>query len=157
MKTQNNRKKRLTKTISYLSFSLFLILISCKSDDTPTDCGCHSEIINTISENTGLIGKLFYKNSNTGNNYNNYKYWIVYVEQNCTNCIHSMIVCNENILSNINNIPELNKGAIFNSITELDDALDVQFSGHLKEICNPIFHPADYTYENITLTNIEQQ
>ncbi len=154
---KNNKKKRLTKTISYLSFAFLITFISCKSDDTPTDCGCNSEITNTISKNTGLIGKLFYKNSNTGNNYNNHKYWIVYVEQNCANCVHSMIICNENLLSNISNIPELDKGAIFNNINDLNDALDVRFSGHLKKICNPIYHPADYTYENITLTNMEQQ
>ena len=55
-------------------------------------------------------------------------------------------------------IPTLsNVNDIIGSINELEDALDVKFSGDLKVICNPIFAPGDYTYENIILTSIEQQ
>ena len=55
-----------------------------------------------------------------------------------------MIVCNENILPQ-----EILK------LKNSSKTISVKFSGDLKEICEKIFAPADYTYENITLTTIQ--
>ena len=64
----------------------------------------------------------------------------------------------EDFLSKIDNIPILdNVPDIPYSINQLENAMDVSFTGQLKTICDPIFHPASLTYENITLTKIEQQ
>ena len=156
MKKTNRKKNSLSLTMAYLFFAVFVIVTSnCKKDDTPPDCGCNSEIRTTIPESAELTGKLFYKNNSNDDIYNNHKYWIIYVEQNF---FHSMIICNENLLSNIENIPELlNVHDIPNTSSEFENGINVKFSGHLKNICNPIFHPANYTYENLTITNIQQQ
>ncbi len=148
-------------TLKLLCFSLLLILNNCKNREeepkTP-DCGCNSKVIGSIPESANLKGKLFFKNNSSGGNYNNKKYWIVYAGANCGNCIHNMIICNDNILSDINNIPSLNNvNDIIGSMNEITGGIEVKFSGELKKICEPIFSPADYTYENITLTKIQVQ
>ncbi|MGB8705514.1 MAG: hypothetical protein WCD31_10835 [Gillisia sp.] len=153
-----NRIKLSFKIICYSGIVIFFG--SCNNDDVSTtpDCGCESETLVTNPETANLSGKLFYKNDSSGNNFNNKKYWIVYIEDNCANCIHSLIVCNENILDSIPNIPTFtNINDIIGSANELNKAIDIKFSGELKTICNPIFAPADYTYNNITLISIEQQ
>ncbi|MEN8857749.1 MAG: hypothetical protein ABF260_06755 [Flavobacteriaceae bacterium] len=132
--------------LCYLGLTLFLN--SCKEDDTPPNCGCESETRTTIPESANLIGEMYYKtqsNDPMDTYYNNY-FWIVYTEENCVNCVHSMIVCNEEIMNNQ-----------FESIKETGEIIEVKFSGHLKEICEKTFAPADYTYERITLTSIERQ
>ena len=130
------------KNITFI-LSLLLIIFSCKNDDdtlSEQTCGCESETIVTISETAELNGKLFYKNDTLGNNFNNQKFWIVYIENNCSNCIHSLIVCNENILSSIANIPTFtNINDIIGSSNELNNAIDIQFSGKLKTINNGEF------------------
>ena len=154
---QNAKKVKLL----FYFLLIFFATSNCRSKDNeeePLYCGCNSLVINTIPESANLVGKLFYKNDNIGNNYYNHKYWIVYVEPNCINCVHSMIICNKDILKNINNIPSLNPVSdIISSMNEVNGGLDVKFSGQLKKICNPINRPADYTYENITLTKIQIQ
>jgi hypothetical protein len=153
MKTLKNKKNGFKKTISYLFFFTLLIFGSCNKEGASADCGCNSEIITTISNQ--LTGKLFYKNNSNNDNYKNRKYWIIYKEQNF---FHNMIICNEDFLSKIDNIPILdNVPDIPYSINQLENAMDVSFTGQLKTICDPIFHPASLTYENITLTKIEQQ
>lgn len=148
MKTKNNSKS--IKKIFILCFSLTLLIstFSCnKNDDNPT-CGCNSDIRATIPESANLIGQLVYKRQlDQNDNFYNNKFWITYVEPDCNNCVHHMIVCNENFLSSFNDVKELPNG----------QSISVQFSGHLKETCTKIFSPADYTYEHITLTNIERQ
>ena len=59
------------------------------------------------------------------------------------------------VVSNISTLT--NVSDIIGSVNELKNAIDIKFSGKLKSICNPIYAPADYTYENIVLTSIEQQ
>lgn len=136
---------------------LIFFLNSCHdNDETKTSCGCESETKSTIPESAKLTGKLFFKNDSRGNNYYNRKYWIVFIPNNCSNCVHNLIVCNDGFLNSISNIPTLQTYDILESPNELDGAIDVEFSGHLKSICNPIFDPADYTYENIILTSIKQ-
>ena len=78
--------------------------------------------------------------------YYNNTFWIVYQEENCSNCIHSMIVCNEDLIKNK-----------FGNVLNNNEIIQVKFSGHLKEICKKTFAPADYTYQRIILTSIEKQ
>lgn len=156
MKSLTNRIKVALTVLCYLGLTLFID--GCKDDNTPPNCGCESETRTTIPESANLVGKLFYKNDSNGNNFNNQEYWLVYIEKNCENCVHSLIICNSELLNSIPNIPTLsNVNDIIGSVNELKNALDVKFSGDLKVICNPIYALGDYTYENIILTSIERQ
>ncbi|PJA05491.1 MAG: hypothetical protein COX71_06445 [Flavobacteriales bacterium CG_4_10_14_0_2_um_filter_35_18] len=104
------------------------------------------------------MGSCFFKNDSKGNHYNNQKYWIVYFDEDCGNCVHNLIICDESMLDVVSNISTLtNVSDIIGSVNELKNAIDIKFSGKLKSICNPIYAPADYTYEYIVLTSIEQQ
>ncbi len=129
-----------------LIFSTFLF-ISCRDKVVP-DCGCESEIVYVIPDSAGLIGTISYKKQLDPNDdfYNN-KFWIGYVEQNCSNCVHVMIVCNEEMLSDFNDLLNLPPGEL----------VTVKFSGRLKKTCKKTFHPADHTYNHIILTKIERQ
>lgn len=121
---------------------------SCKDDDTPPNCGCESEARTTIPESANLVGRLAFKSNNSIDSYYKNHYWITYIEQNCSNCVHHMIICNDEIL-----------GLEFDDVTSLPQGefVEVKFSGLLKEICEKRFDLADITYERITLTSIERQ
>ena len=155
----NSPPMKVILKVAKLTFLLLTIIAisNCKdrnNDDFKPDCGCNSDTKRTVS----YSGKLFYKNTSNGNNFNNHKYWIVANQTNCGNCIHSFIICNESLLNSISNIPTLNNvNDIIGSMNEIDDAIDVNFSGELKSICDPFTVPADYTYDNITLTQIQKQ
>lgn len=148
MKRKNISKS--VKKISILCFTLTLLIstISCnKNDDNPT-CGCNSDIRATIPDSANLIGQLVYKRQlDPNDNFYNNKFWLTYVEPDCTNCIHHMIVCNENFLSTFNDVKELPIG----------QSISVKFSGQLKETCIKKFDISSISYEHITLTNIERQ
>lgn len=155
MMNSTSKKRIYTTMLCFLGLIFFFN--SCHdNDDTKPSCGCESETKSTIPESAKLTGKLFFKNDSRGNNYYNRKYWIVFIPNNCGNCVHNLIICNDGFLNSISNIPALQVSDILASPNELDGAIDVEFSGHLKSICNPIFAPADYTYENIILTSIKQ-
>ena len=147
MKNFINKVNRIKKSIIYLLFFTILIFSNCKKDDdTPTDCGCNSEIKAIIPESSQLAGTITYKEQTQSNNYYTNKYWITYTDFNCLNCVRHMIVCNDYLITN-----------------EIIDALNsqtnvtVKFSGNLKEICEKRFDIADISYELITLTKIELQ
>ena len=145
----NKKKISYTKGMSYLFIMLFLIMASCKSDDLD-DCGCNSQVEKTISKSSNLIAKMFYNNpENSPNDYYENEYWIKYTPANCGNCVHTMIICNTNILgSNFNDLKNLAPG----------ESIDVKFAGYLKELCQlPNAAPADHTHNRITLTKIERQ
>lgn len=147
MKNLTNRTKVALTVLCYLGLTLFMN--SCKDDDTPPNCGCKSETRTTIPESANLVGEMFYlKPTASGDDYYTNLFWIVYTEQNCSNCIHHMVVCNEDFLKDE-----------FEDLKDLpnDESIQVKFSGHLKEICEKRFAPGDYTYERITLTSIERQ
>lgn len=131
----------------YLFIATFLVTSCQKDRDEIPDCGCDSTIRTTIPESANLIGQISYKKQlDPNDNYYNNKFWIGYGEQNCINCSHKMIVCNEGILNQ----------QILN-LKSNGQTLNVKFSGHLKEICEKTFDVADVTYENIVLTKIEVQ
>ena len=156
MKNLTNKTKVALTILCYLGFTLFMN--SCKDDDTPPNCGCESETRTTIPESANLVGKLFYKDNVDGTNYYDHHYWIIYIEENCSNCIHHMMVCNEELLEQISNIPVFTDvGDFINYPSHYDNALSVKFSGDLKIICQDVIAPGDYTQERITLTSIEQQ
>jgi len=142
MKTLNKKKKSLTKTIFYLPLALFITFISCKSDDTPTDCGCNSSIIFTIQESDEQIGYLYKNTDNSNENIPSHNYGVYYSEPNCSNCINTYFICNDTFLNGFGEIPEY-------------PGIEVQFSGHSKKVCQGVWAPADYTYNYLTLTQIE--
>jgi len=137
----------INKSKLFLLF-VFFILTNCKNNDEDLQiekCGCNSVVTKKIPESANLIGEIKFKTQLDPNDtYYNNKFWITYVEANCVNCVHHMIVCNENILPQ-----EILK------LKNSSKTISVKFSGDLKEICEKIFAPADYTYENITLTTIQ--
>jgi hypothetical protein len=155
MKNLTNRTKIVLTVLCYLG--LKLSIYSCKDDDTPPNCGCESETRTTIPESANLVGKLFYKDNVDGTNYYDHHYWIIYIEENCTNCVHHMMVCNEDMLSEISNIPVFNDVGDSSDHHHYENGLGIKFSGDLKIICQDVIAPGDYTQERITLTSIEQQ
>lgn len=146
-KTKQNKMKFIKNTFYLTLFTLVLILTNSCKDDTLPDCGCNSETITTIPENSNTIGQISFKEQlNVNDTYYTDKYWIGFVEPNCSNCIHHMIVCNDNFIPNeIKNL--INSNGIVN----------IKFSGYLKDICKKQFDVADVTYQRITLTKIEIQ
>ena len=126
---------------------LFAMLLSCDKDEPKKDCGCDSEILNTIPEPANLIGQLGYKiQLDPNDNYYNSKFWVSYTEPNCGNCVHHMIVYNEEMLISFQNL----KNPPYENV-------QVVFAGHLKNVCDKIFAPGDYTYQHIVLTKIEEK
>ena len=126
--------------------ALFTVCFSSCKEETP-ECGCDAETRITIPESANLIGQIAYKYQiDPNDDYYNDTFWISFVEENCSNCIHTMIVCNESFLPK--ELAELSTSG---------ESRRVQFAGHLKGICEKTFAPADYTYERIVLTKIEIQ
>jgi len=146
MKKLLNRMKVAFTIISCLGITLFFT--GCKDDDdTPPDCGCESETQTIIPESANLIGRLSFKANDSVDPYYTNHYWITYLDQNCSNCVHHMIICNEEMLGNqFDDVDNLQKG----------EFVDIKFSGYLKEICQKRFDLADITYNRITLTSIER-
>jgi hypothetical protein len=143
MKRQNSKKNNF-KIISYLFFTILVIFISsCKKDEP--DCGCESETTFTIDESYEQTGFL-YKYIDEGiENIPNHNYGIHFSDIDCVNCVHTFFICNDESLDNISNIPIIYPG------------IEVKFAGYAKKVCKQITAPADYTYNYITLTKIEQQ
>lgn len=146
MKNPSNKTLVVFNIICCLAVTLFFN--SCNKDDTPPDCGCNSETSHTITESDNLIGEMYYKtqSDNPLDIYYNNLFKIIYTEENCSNCIHSMIVCNEDFMNNE-----------FDYIKSSGEIVEVKFSGHLKSVCDRRNNPADYTFNRIILTSIEQQ
>ncbi|KAB2866223.1 MAG: hypothetical protein F9K37_14470 [Bacteroidales bacterium] len=138
--------KTLKKFLNTLILVSLVFTFSCIENESGKDCGCYSETTRTIPESANLIGKISYKIKTNDNGYYSNRYWIVYIDPNCSNCVHSMIVCNEDILDEE-----------FEVLKNGETYFEVSFAGKLKNVCNRIYSPADYTYEHITLTKIEKQ
>lgn len=165
MKKIINSRKNLNKLIPCLLFALIIIgVFSCKKDediDKPFDCGCDSETLFTIPNEELQIpieeqksGLLFYKHPEDIDDFYNYeeynnRFWIFQGIEGCYNCQRHYIVCNEELL-----------GTAYDYLRQGDvhDSIPVQFSGNAKRTCNgPIILPADYSYNEIILSSIENQ
>ena len=147
MKNLTNKKK--VVIILIYCFGITLLSNSCKSDnDDSLTCGCNSETNYTITESENLIGEMFYKtqSDNPLDTYYNNFFWIVYSEENCSNCIHHMIVCNESYLNNE-----------FDYLKNSGEVVEVKISGELKSVCDNRNNPADYTFNRIIITSLEIQ
>jgi len=134
--------------ILVILFSLTVLCSSsCKKNSQP-DCGCDAPTRTTIQDSANLIGTIYFSTQQTVLNsaYFANKYYIVYTEINCTNCVHTMVICNEAILP---------QRVLDLKLT--NQSLQVKFAGHLKPFCEKIIAPGDYTYENLILTKIEIQ
>ena len=150
MKANPPPTKQVSKFINlFLLIFSILLITNCKdrNEDVKSDCGCNSNVTHSIPESANLVGNIFYKTQlNPQDNYYNNTFWVSYTEPNCINCVHNMIICNEDLLSQ----------EIIN-LKNTGESLSVKFAGDLKTICQKTFAPADYTYENITLTKIQKQ
>lgn len=144
MKYLTVHKKVLFILLCYIS--IILLFKNCKQDDFQSECGCESEALTTIPETCNLKGQLSFKSVNTLNPLYNNHYWITFIEHNCSNCVHHMIICNHKILTE--KCKEVRK------LSE-DEFIQINFSGHLKEICNDALTSENITYKRITLTSIQ--
>ena len=157
MKNLTNRTKVALTILCYLGLALFMN--SCKDDDTPPNCGCESETLDTVpSENfpevpidEQKLGLLFFKKQENVDGfyddeiYNN-RFWIFKGTEGCYNCRRNYIICNENLL-----------GTEFDYLKNNNDSIEVKFTGELKGMCTLKAVPADLFYSEIKLTSIEQQ
>ncbi len=136
--------KNLLRINSYFIFIVFFFSIfSCEKNES--DCGCESETTFTIDESYEQTGFL-YKYIDEGiENIPNHNYGIHFSDIDCVNCVHTFFICNDESLDDISNIPIIYPG------------IEVKFAGYAKKVCKQITAPADYTYNYITLTKIEQQ
>ncbi len=114
----------------------------CNEDDAP-DCGCKGSVGFTIEDSDEQTGYLYENADNTGNNVPDYSFAVWFDEQNCSNCVHKFLICNDEFLSDFGNIPAY-------------PGIEIKFSGHAKKLCVEPFKPADYTYNHLTLTKIER-
>ena len=147
MKNLINKSNRLKKLITYLLFFTILFFSNCKKDDdSPSNCGCNSDIVTVIPESAELTGTISYKEQTQSNSYYTNKYWVTYTNSNCSNCVRHMIVCNVSFITN----------DILN-ILNTQPEVSIKFTGELREVCKKRFDLADITYERITLTKIELQ
>lgn len=139
---------RLKKYILFLFFPTFILINGCEKDKITSDCGCDSKVVFTIEDTKELTGTISFKKQLDPNDtfYNN-KFWIGYTDPNCSTCTHSLIVCNENLISEFNDLRTLS----------IDTSIKIKFAGHIRETCEKIFHPSNSTYNMITLTKIEKQ
>lgn len=122
--------------------------LSCKKKRVINDCGCMAPIRTTITESQNLIGKIGFNNQPIQgfDSYKN-KFIIAYIEPNCSNCFHRMVVCNEGILSSEMLLLKNNSAA----------TIDVKFAGDLRPICDKLIGSGDETTEFITLSAITKQ
>ena len=128
-------------------FAIAIFFANCKKEQEKEECGCNGIIQFTIPKESPLDGVIGYKiQLDTLDNFYNDKYWLAYVEPNCDNCVHHFILCNDDILTS-----DLKSNILSGS------TITVKFSGIVTETCQKIFAPADYTYNHIILTKIEQK
>jgi hypothetical protein len=139
-------KRILTLTAIISSFTV-LCCSSCKKKDQP-DCGCDAPTRAAISDTANLSGTIYFSTqpSILNSAYFANKFFIVYTERNCSNCVHTIAICNETILP---------QRVLDLKLT--NQSLQVEFAGDLKPFCRKIIAPGDYTYENIHLTKIKVQ
>lgn len=148
------------KNALFLSFMFGLLLTSCKNDDTLPDCGCNSETLLTIPDETLQTptedqkkGLLFYKHQQDIDRFYNdeeYKnrFWILRKTEDCNICETYFIVCNESVL-----------GAEYDYLRQenINDTLEVEFTGNVKQLCELRATPVAYGYGEIVITEIKQQ
>jgi hypothetical protein len=74
---------KLKKYILYLLFPTSILINGCENDKTPTNCGCDSKIVYTITDTKELTGTISFKKQLDPNDdfYNN-KFWIGYTDPN---------------------------------------------------------------------------
>jgi len=126
---------------------LCLLFLDCCHKDVKKDCGCDSKIVATIPDSANLVGQISYKRQlDPNDNYYNNEFWIGYTEPNCGNCIHHMIVCNDEVLSDFQYLKDSTYATA-----------SIKFSGYLKNVCVKNFHPADETFQHIILSKAEKQ
>jgi hypothetical protein len=141
---------------------LSLLLLSCSEfgqNELP-ECGCKSVSIANIPDKeisnvpieVQTSGVLFYKDKDLEDRFVpeekfNNRFWIFRGTDDCYNCQHKFIVCNESVL----------KGQFDHLRAENNsDSIPVTFTGSLKLMCSDelIVIPADYYYAEIVLASI---
>jgi hypothetical protein len=148
MKNTNQISILTRNTLSYLLFTMLILLSSCsknEKDEEIPDCGKNGKIVFTITDSKNQIGYLYKNTDYSTTNYQPYyNYGVWFAEKNCSNCVHTFFVLNDSFLNNFGEIPPY-PGVL------------VTFSGTAKKMCvNPVA-PADYTYNFLTLTKITKQ
>lgn len=131
------------KILNILLCLITLCLSSCKEETL--ECGCEGKIQFTIEDSDHQEGFLYRNPGNPSGNVPEYNYGIWFAEKNCSNCVHTFLICNDNLLKELDSLPDI------------ETLMDVTFSGYASNLCREPFGPADHTYNHITLTKIEIQ
>gem|GEM_PF-2995691 len=119
--------------------------VGCNKDES-ADCGCgkNSEVVFTIEDADEQEGNLYKAIKTTNPNTPDFKFAIWFTESGCINCVHTFFICNDSLLSGFGEIPPY-------------PGVRIKFSGQAKDLCKQPHKLADYTYNHIIITRIEQQ
>lgn len=162
MNKKKNLSNRFQITFRLICFSgIILFLNSCNNDNsTIPDCGCESETILTVPSEEIAIpseeqirGFLFFKHPDDSDRFydeDEYKnrFWIFRETMGCSMCETYFIVCNEDAI-----------GAEYDYLKQQDvqDSVEVEFSGNIKQICNIKATPVIYAHGEIVLNSIKDK
>jgi len=144
MKRTKPPKKKWQINFCLMIFTVLLLSSCNKDNEIPQNCGCNSPIMFTILGSDVQQGFLYKNTDNSNENIPSHNYGIYFSEPNCTNCVHTFFVCNDDFIHSIEEIPNY-------------PGIEVQFSGQVKKVCQDIWAPGDHTYNHIILTSIERQ
>ncbi|HEX9826488.1 MAG TPA: hypothetical protein VGA80_07800, partial [Flavobacteriaceae bacterium] len=128
--------KRLTLIL--LSFP-FLLCNGCDNQNVERNCGCDGKATSIAAWQDGYL----YKNTDGAGSYlpkHDFGIWFYEHGEDYTSWPHYLLICNEDSISDFEDIPEFS-------------GIPVKFSGLLKDICGPSIE--NDTIHYIVLTGIE--
>lgn len=131
-------------------------LQSCKDDDDNLsyDCGCNSENLyeipndlSQIPESEQKTGLLFFNRVDEfGNGEYLNRFWI-FQNSPCVSCKSHFIICEDQ-----------SRMEQFDFLKNTNDSILVSFQGGAKKTCfGPVALPANYSYKEIVLVEIQEQ
>ena len=122
-------------------------LAGCGNDDEQMDCNdCNSPTSYTIPDTSCFNGTISFQQENSELQYYTNHFWITVHQEGAV--LPIFIVCNEDLIEQ-----ELKDEIELSGI----QCIAVQFSGHVKDVCNAPIGPAIYSYHRIVLTKIYKQ
>lgn len=125
---------------TYRYARIVLTKIKLEKKTPPIHCGCDSKIMKTLTNKEATI--YYRKKINFNDHYYTNTFWII--PENCEDCPKRLILCNEAIL-----------GDQILKLKQTGEKLKINYSGHLKQVCegDGTIHPN--IARRITLTKIE--
>lgn len=131
------KNKKLLKHTLLLCLILTFSNCSKKDDDARSDCGCNGSSTSVITDETGFL----IKKTESVPNLPEHNFSVYINIDDCSDCSHLFLICNDEILSQFENIPSF-------------PGMQVKFSGEVKALCNPPIDIPERLYNQIILTQI---